>query len=100
MLVEFKMKYVQAWTDKYGRSRYRIRRKGFPRVELPRNSDPASSEFQAAYHAALRGENAEHALAMVAARGGSGTVKNVIEQFLTSTTFRDFSQSTQDLRRP
>jgi len=100
MLVEFKMKYVQAWTDKYGRSRYRIRRKGFPRVELPVNSDPASSEFQVAYHTALRGEKAEHALAMVAARGGSGTVKNAIEQFLISTTFRDFSQSTQDLRRP
>ena len=55
MHVEFKMKYIQHWTDDLGRERYRFRRKGYPRVELPVNSDPSSPEFQAAYHAALRG---------------------------------------------
>jgi hypothetical protein len=68
MQVEFKMKYVNHWTDELGRKRYRFRRKGFPGAELPVNNDPASPEFQAAYHAALRGERQEHALAMVAAR--------------------------------
>ena len=50
------MKYINNWTDELGRKRYRFRRKGFPGVELPVNSDPASPEFQAAYHAAMRGE--------------------------------------------
>jgi integrase/recombinase XerD len=100
MRVEFKMKYIQHWTDDLGRKRYRFRRNGYPRVELPVNSDPSSPEFQAAYHAALRGEKSEHALAMVVARGGSGSVKDAIEQYLKSATFHDYSQSTQDLRRP
>jgi integrase/recombinase XerD len=100
MRVEFKMKYIQHWTDDLGRERYRFRREGFPRVELPVNGDPSSPEFQAAYHAALRGENGEHALAMVSARGGSGSVKDAIEHYLNSATFHDYSQSTQDLRRP
>jgi integrase/recombinase XerD len=100
MHVEFKMKYIQHWTDDLGRERYRFRRKGYPRVELPVNSDPSSPEFQAAYHAAMRGENGEHTLAMVSARGGSGSVKDAIEQYLNSATFHDYSRSTQDLRRP
>jgi integrase len=100
MRVEFKMKYIQHWTDDLGRRRFRFRRKGYPRVELPVNSDPSSPEFQAAYHAALRGEKPEHELAMVAARGGSGSVKDAIEQYLNSATFHDYSRSTQDLRRP
>jgi hypothetical protein len=57
MLVTFKMKYVQYWTDEYGRKRYRVRRKGKYLGELPVNGDPSSPEFQAAYHALLRGEN-------------------------------------------
>jgi hypothetical protein len=40
------------------------------RVELPVNSDPSSPEFQAAYHAALRGEQPGQALATIAACGG------------------------------
>jgi site-specific recombinase XerD len=100
MHVNFKMKYINDWIDHLGRRRYRFRRKGFPGVELPVNSDPASLEFQTAYHAALRGEKQEHALAMVAARGGSGTVANAIEQFLGSTTFNGDADSTKALRRP
>jgi integrase len=101
MKVEVKLKYIQGpWTDALGRTRYRLRRKGFPYVELPVNSDPASPEFQAAYHAALRNEKQEHAIAMIAARGGTGTVANAIEQYLNSTTFRSSAQSTQALRRP
>ena len=100
MQINLKLRYIQTWTDTLGRKRYRFRRKGFSGVELPVNSDPASPEFQAAYHAALRGERQDHALAMVAARGGSGTVQDAIERYLGSTTFRAYSQGTQDLRRP
>jgi hypothetical protein len=57
MRVELKLKFIQHWTDEWGRKRYRFRRKGNPLVELPVDSDPNSLEFQAAYFAALRGEN-------------------------------------------
>jgi hypothetical protein len=101
MRVEFELRHVQCWTDHLGRNRYRFRRRGYPRVELPVNGDPNSPEFQAAYHAALRGEKLDDALAAVAARGGSGTVKNAIAQYLASTTFNDdYSPSTKALRRP
>ena len=100
MQIELKLRYIQGWTDELGRKRYRFRRKDFPGVELPVNGDPASPEFQAAYFAALHGDRQEHALAMVAARGGSGTVKDAIERYLNSTTFRTSAESTQAQRRP
>src|SRR5215471_28851 len=54
--MQVEMKYIQHWTDHLGRKRYRLRRRGFKRVELPVDGDPDSVEFQAAYYAALRGE--------------------------------------------
>ena len=56
MRIEVTMKYVQHWEDHLGRRRSRFRRAGYPRVELPVDSDPSSPEFQAAYHAAMKGE--------------------------------------------
>jgi integrase len=100
MRVELKLKYIQSWTDEHGRKRYRFRRKGYARIELPVNAEPSSVEFQAAYFAALRGERQDHALAMVTARGGTGSVGHAIEEYLSSTTFRDFSETTKELRRP
>jgi integrase len=100
MQIELNLRYIQGWTDALGRRRFRFRRKGFPGVELPVNGDPNSPEFMAAYFAAMRGERQDHALAMVAARGGSGTVKDAIERYLNSTAFRTYSPSTQGLRCP
>jgi hypothetical protein len=60
MLVTIKMQHIQHWTDELGRKRYRVRRRINGKLtvlgELPVNSDPSSPEFQAAYHALLRGE--------------------------------------------
>src|SRR5262249_8458074 len=93
-------RYIHHWTDHLGRQRYRFRRRGFPGVELPVDGDPNSPEFQAAYHAALRGEKTDAAVAAITARGGSGSVKDAIEQYLNSTTFNDdYSPSTKALRR-
>jgi hypothetical protein len=64
MLVTFKMKHVQHWIDHLGRNRYRVRRRiNKLKVlgELPVNGDPSSLEFQAAYHALLRGEKISNA---------------------------------------
>src|SRR5262249_4546890 len=100
MQVEFKMKYIHHWCDHLGRKRYRFRRRGFPGVELPVDGDPNSVEFQAAYHAALRGEKTNAAVAAITARGGSGSVKDAIGRYLDSTTFNDeYSPSTKALRR-
>src|SRR5262245_41376678 len=98
--MQVRLKFLNVWTDHLGRKRYRVRRRGFPHVELPVDGDPNSPEFMAAYAAALRGEKVDDAVAKVTARGGSGTVKNAIEQFIGSTTFKSDAQSTQALRRP
>jgi integrase len=101
MKVELELKHVQHWIDHLGRKRFRFRRRGYPRIELPVNGDPNSPEFQAAYHAALRGQKTSAALASVAARGGSGTVNAAITAYLASTTFNDdYSPSTRSARRP
>jgi integrase len=98
--MQVEMKYIQHWTDHLGRKRYRLRRRGFKRVELPVDGDPDSVEFQAAYYAALRGEKPGEAVAAVAARGGSGSVKGAIERYLDSTTFNDdYVESTKAMRR-
>jgi hypothetical protein len=98
--MQVEMKYIQHWTDHLGRKRYRLRRRGFKRVELPVDGDPDSVEFQAAYYAALRGEKPSEAVAAVAARGGSGSVKDAIERYLDSTTFNyDYVESTKAMRR-
>jgi integrase len=94
--MQVRLKFINTWTDHLGRQRYRFRRRGFPRVELPVGADPNSPEFMAAYSAALKGEKVGEAPAL----GGSGTVANAIAEFLNSTTFRDSAASTQNLRRP
>jgi integrase/recombinase XerD len=103
MHVQFKMKYIRAWRDHLGRQRFQLRRRvggKWTFAELPVNGDPASPEFQAAYHAALRGERPGQAIAAVTARGGTGSVKDALEGYFNSATFRDdYSSSTQALRK-
>jgi hypothetical protein len=98
MKVEFSMKYIQHWTDHLDRKRYRFRRRGFPRVELPVDSDPSSPQFQAAYHRAMRGEKTNAVGAAAGAHGGS--VQAALAQYLNSTTFNGGADSTKAMRRP
>jgi integrase len=101
MQVQLKMKYINTWTDHLNRKPFRFRRRGFPRIELPVDSDPSSPEFQAAYHAALAGRQTDAAVVAVAARGGSGTVANAVREYLDSATFHsDYSDSTRAMRTP
>jgi integrase len=100
MEVRTKLKYLDHFVDHLGRQRYRIRRKGFRKIELPVNGDPSSPEFQAAYWAALRGENVSEAVAAIPANGKSGTTASAIAEFLNSTTFKSDADTTQALRRP
>jgi len=101
MEVKTKLRYINDWIDDLGRHRYRFRRKGYPGVELPVDSDPSSAEFMAAYFAALRGEHTDMAVAAVTARGGTGSVGDAVRMYLDSTSFNDdYSESTKQLRRP
>jgi integrase len=100
MEAKTKLKYIDHFVDHLGRRRYRLRRKGLPKVELPVNADVNSPEFLAAYFAALKGQKVGDAVAAVGACGGSGTVANAVTEFLNSTTFRKDADSTQAMRRP
>lgn len=101
LIANIKLKYLQHWVDHLGRNRFRIRRKGHARIELPVNGDPQSQEFLAAYYAAMRGQPIGAAVAAVEKLGGSGSVHDAIARYFASTEFRDlYSPSTQNLRRP
>lgn len=49
-MATFRMRYVQAYTDRHGRPRYYYRRPGFPRAAL--TGEPGSTAFAEAYDAA------------------------------------------------
>jgi len=98
--MQVRLKFINTWTDHLGRQRYRFRRRGFPRVELPVGADPNSPEFMTAYSAALKGEKVGDAVAKIPANGKSGAVATAITEFLSSATFKTDAESTQALRRP
>jgi integrase len=52
-MTRLRLRYVQAWVDREGRVHRYFRRPGYRRVRLP--GLPGSSEFMAAYQAALEG---------------------------------------------
>jgi integrase len=52
-VARIKLKYVNGFTDRYGRPRYYFRRRGFPAIPLP--GLPGCDDFMAAYSAALAG---------------------------------------------
>lgn len=52
----FRPRYVQAFVDRHGISRYYFRKGNLRRVPLP---NPASAEFQSAYDAALKSSTAK-----------------------------------------
>ena len=52
-MARIKLKFVNGFTDRYGRPRHYFRRRGFPAIPLP--GMPGSDDFIAAYSAALAG---------------------------------------------
>ena len=95
------LKYLKTWYDaKRDRTRFAIRRKGQPLVELKVNSDPRTPEFLEAYFAALRCEPMRAAAADLMQQGGFGSVRDGVARYLASEAFEGYSKSTQDLRRP
>jgi integrase len=51
-MTRIRLKYIQRWVDREGRSHHYFRRPGYPRVRLP--GMPGSSEFMECYQQALK----------------------------------------------
>ena len=73
--------YVHAFTDRHGKARFYFRRPGFRRAALP--GLPYSSEFMAAYDAALHGARVE----LGASRSKPGTVAAAVAGYFGSMAF-------------
>ena len=89
------LRYVQGWVDRRtGRPRYRFRRRGFPKVELP--GVPGSAEFMAAYQMALATTPAP----IGAKRNAPGTVAHIVAAYLDSQShFGRLAPGTRAIRR-
>ena len=90
-MTAIKLKHVDRFIDRHGRRRYYFRRDRGPRIALP--GLPGSSEFLAAYQAALVGEAAR--LAAPKHRGQPGTFDRLVQDYFTSADFKRLSASTQ-----
>jgi hypothetical protein len=82
-------KFVQAFIDRNGKSRFYFRRPGFRRVPLP--GLPWSPQFMGVYQAALSGQP----LQIGAARTKPGTVSATIIGYYYDQSFLALAPSTQ-----
>jgi integrase len=88
-------KWVQAFSDRYGKARFYLRRPGFQRIPLP--GLPWSPEFMSAYEAALR--DGPLPFEIGASRTKPGSINAVIVRLYGSVDFRSCSPETQRTRR-
>ena len=89
-----KLRYVDSWIDPTGKRRFYVRKsRGVPRITLP--GIPYSTEFMAAYHAALEGE----APRTVKARGQPGNIDDLTQSYFASTDFLSLGRSSQGAYR-
>jgi len=91
-MTRLRLRYVQAFVSPSGRVYYYFRRSGFPLVRLP--GFPGSTEFMAAYRAALDGGPR----AVGIDRTQPGTVNAAIVAFYGSPEWRSTSAGTQQQR--
>jgi integrase len=90
-----KLRHVNSFRDKIGKTRHYFRRKGDKAVALP--GAPGSKEFMEAYAAAM----AERPLPIVAGRdqNAPGTVAALIVAYYATARWRQFSTETQRRQR-
>jgi len=89
-------KFVQAFIDRNGKSRFYFRRRGFKSVPLP--GLPWSPEFMAAYEAAMGGESAPR-VEMGACRTKPGTINALVVSYYKSDEWARLTGDTQKTRR-
>jgi integrase/recombinase XerD len=88
-----RIRFVQAWVDGEGRAHHYFRKRGHARVRLP--GLPGSSEFMAAYQAALTAAPA----AIGASRSKPGSIAAAIAEYFGSAIFRSLTGATPTKRR-
>ena len=94
-MTRFKLKHVDCFTDRNGHARFYFRRGKGPRIALP--GLPGSSEFMAAYQAALDGHVS--APRTTRQRGAPGTFDNLVQLYYGSSEYATLAQSTRAVYR-
>lgn len=92
-MTRLELRHVHRFTDRHGHVRHYFRKAGHPRVTLP--GLPGSTEFMAAYAAALDGKR----VLIDADRTKAGTVHQVCVTFYLSSDFAQLSKVTQQTYR-
>lgn len=88
-------KFTEAFIDRYGRSRFYLRRPGQKRVPLP--GLPWSEPFMQAYHAAMADEPIRPPIGT--SRSPPGSIASVVTCYLTSAAFAELAPATRADRR-
>lgn len=91
-----RLRYVQAFSDRHGKTRHYFRKPGAKRVALP--GLPGSAEFMEAYQAALDGRTAPKR-DVGAERTKPGTMNALIAAYYASTEFKGLEASTRYVYR-
>src|ERR1700751_440218 len=91
-----RLPYIKDWVDKKtGKPYWRFRRRGYKEVTLP--GLPGSTEFMAAYEAALGRQQQQ--IEIGAKRPRAGSVNAAIVGYYQSLAFRELAPGTQRARR-
>jgi len=91
-MTTFRYRFVHRFRDRHGRLRHYFRRPGFKSLALP--GAPGSTEFKAAYDAALAGDSAPK-IHVGEGRVRQGTIGALVSTYLASAAFRTLSPNTQ-----
>jgi site-specific recombinase XerD len=91
-MTRIRLRYIQEYTDRQGRLRRYVRRRGLPRVALP--GLPGSPEFMAAYQDAVAG-----AVPPKPSRFGAGSIGQLVTDFYSSPAFVNLKASSQKTYR-
>jgi integrase len=95
-MTRIRLPYIHAFRDRHGKTRYYFRKPGFKQMPLP--GLPGSTEFMAAYEAALTGVTSPPPM-IGASRTKPGTLNAGVVAYYQSLAFRDLAPSTQAMRR-
>jgi hypothetical protein len=91
------LKFVHAYKDRHGRTRFYFRRHGQPNIALPGLF--GSAEFMAAYGAALEGGGAAPLPTQRLNRSAPGSTSAAVSAYLGSIDFANLAPRTQSDRR-
>jgi hypothetical protein len=91
-MTRIKLPFVTEYTDRHGKIRRYVRRRGRPNVPLP--GAPGSAEFMAAYHDALG-----DAAPAKPSRFGAGSLGQLVTDFYGSPAFANLKPSSQAIYR-